>query len=68
MTWSVGVCWEPPFPGSFIAAKVKALYAPCHGIASVICQGSHHIPWLASIGCSCAPCRIPVLSGLALWV
>lgn len=58
----------PPFPGSLIPAEVQGLQAPRHGISGIICQGSNHIPRLASIGSGSAPCRIPVFSGRAVWV
>ena len=61
-------CVKSPFPGGFIAAEVDALHAPGNCMAGITCQGSHHIPGLASIGGGSAPCRVPVLSGLALWV
>ncbi len=63
-----GVLQESPFSGSFITTEVEALHAPGHRIAGVICEGSNHIPGLASIGSGSTPCCIPVLPRLALRV
>lgn len=63
-----GILREPPLSGSFIATEVEALHAPGHCIAGVICEGSNHIPRLASIGSGSTPCCVPVLPRLTLWV